>query len=77
MIGLIPAALRLLLELPGRVEVTVIGDRQRRLLELLRPADQVVDPVGAVEEGVFGVAVEVNEGHHAEDSGRAGRPDSD
>jgi hypothetical protein len=31
------------------VEVTVIGDRQGGLLELLGPADQVIDSVGAVE----------------------------
>ncbi len=55
---------RLLLELPGRVEVTVIGDRQRGLLELLGPADQVIDSVGAVEEGKLRVAVQMDEGHH-------------
>ncbi len=54
---------RVLLELPGRVEVTVIGDRHRGLLELLGPANQVIDSVGAVEEGELGVAVQVDEGH--------------
>ena len=51
------------------MEVTVIGDRQRGLLELLRAADQIIDPVRAVEERVFRVAMEVDEGHLGEDSG--------
>jgi hypothetical protein len=54
-----------LLELPGRVEVTVIGDRDSGLLELLGPADQVIDSVGAVEERELGVAMEVDERHYA------------
>ena len=41
----------------------MIGDRQRGLLELLGAADQVIYAVGAVEEGVLGVAVQVNEAH--------------
>ena len=49
----------------------MIGDRQRGLLELLRAADQIVDPVRAVEERVFRVAMEVDEGHLGEDSGAA------
>ena len=63
MIGLRPRLLRLLLELPRRVQVAVIGDREGRLLELLGPADQVVDPVRAVQQRVLGVAVEMDEGH--------------
>ena len=55
--------LRLLLELPGGVQVAVIGDGERRLLELLRALDQVLDAVGAVEEREFGVAVEMDERH--------------
>ncbi len=58
-----PRCSRVLLELPGRVEVTVIGDRQGGLLELLGPADQVIDSVGAVEEGELGVAMQVDEAH--------------
>ena len=58
----------LLLKLPGGVQITVIGNRQGGLLELLGPPDQVFDPVCAVEEGVFGMAVEVYEGHREEDS---------
>ena len=45
--------LRLLLELPRGVDVAVIGDRQRRLLELLGATDQVIDPVGTVEKRVL------------------------
>ena len=48
----------------------MIGDRQRGLLELLGALDQIVDPVGAVEERVFRVAMEMDEGHLGEDSGR-------
>ena len=64
---------RLLLELPGGVQVAVIGDRQGGLLELLGAPDQVIDPVGAVEERVFRVAMQMNEGHLDEDSGRDAR----
>ena len=52
---------RLLLELPRRVQIAVVGDRQRRLLELLSPVDQVGDPVGAVEERILGVTVKMDE----------------
>jgi hypothetical protein len=45
------------------VQVTVIGNGQSRLLELLGSPDQVVDPVRAVEERVLGMAVEMDEGH--------------
>ena len=59
---------RVLLELPGCMQITVIGNRQGGLLEFLGPSDQIVDPVRAVEKGVFGMAVEVYEGHREEDS---------
>ena len=49
----------------------MIGDRQRGLLELERPRDQVIDPVGAIEEGVFRVAVEMDEGHYRNNSDRS------
>ena len=55
--------LRLFLELPSAVKVTVIGYGKGRLLELQRLCDEIVDPVCAVEKGVFGMAVEVDEGH--------------
>src|SRR5262245_8779476 len=61
--------LRLLLKLPGGVEITMISDCQPGLLELLRPPDQIVDPVRAVEERVLRVAMEMNEGHLGQDSG--------
>jgi hypothetical protein len=41
------------LELPSPVKVTVVGDGEGRLLEFESSADEVVDSVGAVEEGVF------------------------
>src|ERR1051326_4126627 len=44
---------RMLLKLPGSVQITVVGNRQGGLLELFSPPDQIVDPVRAVEEGVF------------------------
>ena len=41
----------------------MVGDREGGLLELERPFDQVIDSICAVEKGVFGVAVEMYEGH--------------
>src|SRR5678815_800861 len=61
--------LRLLLKLPGGVKISMIGYRQPGLLELLRPPDQVVDPVRAVEERVLRVAMQMNERHLGQDSG--------
>ena len=55
--------LRLFLELPSAVKVTVIGYGEGWLLELQRLRDEIVDPVCAVEKRVFGMAVEVDEGH--------------
>jgi len=52
-----------LLEFPGAVHVPVIGDCKRGLLEFQCPLDQVVYSVGAVEEGVLRVAMEMNKGH--------------
>ena len=43
----------LFLELPRAVKVTVICYGESRLLEFERSTDEIVDPVGAVEEGVF------------------------
>ena len=51
------------LELPRPVKVTVIGYRESGLFELQRSVDEIVDAVGAVEKRVFGVAMEVDEGH--------------
>lgn len=52
-----------LLERPGSVEVAMIGDSQRRLLELDSPPNEVVESVGAVEQGILGMAMEVDERH--------------
>src|SRR2546426_9191937 len=52
-------------ELPRSVQVTVVGDRERVHAQRLDPIEQVGDPVGAVEEGVLAVGVEVNERHTA------------
>ena len=51
------------LELPRAVQVTVISDRQGRLLELQRSIDEIIDAVCTVEKRVFRVAMEVDEGH--------------
>ena len=52
------------------MEIPVIRDRQRGLLELERPRDQVIDAVRAIEEGVLRVAVEMDEGHLRKNSDR-------
>jgi hypothetical protein len=39
----------------------VIGDGERRLFELLRATDQVADSIGAIEQRVFGMTVEMDE----------------
>jgi hypothetical protein len=44
-----------------REHVAVLGDRQRRHLELDRFVQQLVDPAGAVEKRKLGVKVKVNE----------------
>ena len=48
----------------------MIGDRQRGLLELERPRDQVIDAVRAIEKGVLRVAVQMDEGHLRKNSDR-------
>jgi hypothetical protein len=55
--------LRLLVEAPGGVEISVIGDGQAVHAQLLDVLHQLGDPIGAVEQGVFAVGVEVNESH--------------
>jgi hypothetical protein len=52
------------------VKIPVVGDGERRLLQLGGALNQVVDPIGAVEQRVLGVAVQVYEGHRREDSDR-------
>ena len=58
-----PGFFGLFLEIPCSVKVTVIGDRQSRLFELQRLTDEIIDAVCTVEKRVFGVAMEVDEGH--------------
>ena len=41
----------------------MVRDGEGRLLKFQRSLDQVIDSIGAVEKRVFGVAVEMNEGH--------------
>ena len=55
--------LRFFLELPSPVQVTVIGYGEGWLLEFLRLRDEIIDAICAIEKGVFGMAVEVDEGH--------------
>src|SRR5439155_22195112 len=57
-------------ELPRRGQVAVGGARQRIHAERLDPAEEVGDPVGAVEEGVLAVGVEVDERQAATALGR-------
>ena len=41
----------------------MVGDGQCRLLELERAGNEVINAVGAVEQGIFRMAVQMNEGH--------------
>jgi Kef-type K+ transport system membrane component KefB len=45
------------------VEVAVVGERQRIHAQRLDPIEQIRDPIGAVEERVLAMRVEVNERH--------------
>ena len=60
-----PDLLRLgvLVEGPRRVHVAVVGDGQAVHAELLDVRDELGDPVGPVEQRVFAVGVEMDEGH--------------
>src|SRR4029077_17410812 len=55
----------LAVELPRPVEVAVVGEGERVHAQRLDPVEQFGDPVGAVEERVLAVRVEVNERHTA------------
>lgn len=61
--GLEIVSLGQLLERPGSVEVAMVRDSQRRLLELDSPPNEVFESVGAVEQRILGMAVEVDERH--------------
>src|SRR6185437_10538125 len=65
--------LGLFLELERRVEIAVVGDGERGLLEFQRPRDEVVDPIGAVEQRILGVTVQMDEGHRVWAGGVDGR----
>jgi hypothetical protein len=43
------------------VQISVIGDRESRLFELLRAPDQIANAIGTVEQRIFGMAVEMDE----------------
>ncbi len=55
--------LGMIVERPGRVQVAVIRHGQAIHSEALYMINQLGNPVGAVEEGVLGVGVEMNESH--------------
>ncbi len=57
-----PRFLRFLIKFNRAVKISVIGDRDRRHPELLRFFHQLLHPNRAIEEGVFGVQMEMNEG---------------
>lgn len=58
-----PLLAGLVVEVPGRVEVAVVGHRQRVHPQFLDVPDQLREPVGAVEQGILAVGVEVYERH--------------
>src|SRR5213592_1592024 len=53
------------IELPRPVQVAVVGDGEGVHAQRLDPIEQFGDPVGAVEERVLAMGVEVNERHTA------------
>ena len=57
-----PGGLGLLVELVGPEHVAVVGHRHRRLAQLGGPLGQLGQARGAVEHGVLGVHVQVDEG---------------
>ncbi len=63
--------LGLLVERPRRVHVAVVGDCQAVHAELLDVRDELGDPAGPVEQRVFAVGVEVDEGHSGSHESRS------
>jgi hypothetical protein len=61
------ALLGLLVELDRAEEVAVVGQRQRRHPGRLGGVQDVTDPIGAVEQAVLAVKVEVDEVRHPGD----------
>ena len=60
-----PALARVVVEHHRREHVAVLGDRQRRHLQLHRFVEQLVDAAGAVEQRELGVQVEMDELRHS------------
>ena len=56
-----PALARVVVEDDRREHVAVLGDRQRRHLQLDRFVEQLVDAAGAVEQRELGVQMEMDE----------------
>ena len=54
---------RRLVEGPGAEHAPVIRERQARHLEVSGPFHQVCDAIGPVQQGILGVAVQVDEAH--------------
>jgi predicted aminopeptidase len=53
------------------VQIAVVGDGQGGLVQLLGAANEVVYPVGSIEEGVLRVTVEMDEGHPKQNTARS------
>lgn len=45
------------------MEIAVVGDRKCGLLELECSPDEMIYSIGAIEQGILGMAVQMNEGH--------------
>ena len=58
-----PALARLVVEDDGREHVAMLGDRRGRHPELDTLVQQLLDAAGAVEQGIFGVQMQVDEVH--------------
>ena len=57
-----PSFRRFLVKFDRAMEIAVVGNRDRRHPKFLRLFHQLLHPHRAIEEGVFGVEMEVNEG---------------
>ena len=58
--GFHPCFRRGLVELNGPVEVAVIGQGQRRLIQFLGPGNEFRNTTRPVQKGVFGMAVQMD-----------------
>jgi len=50
----------LLIEVYGAIQHAMVGDRQRRKLQVARLLHQPIQPAGAIEQGILGVQVQVD-----------------